>query len=92
MADIKPTQVQLLYRIDIGFDPHRGYAATLLDLPNARQKRIRGNSAEQLMSRLRNVVLEEMHKQKNFPLESERSNNNSPIIMPGGGDPLFNGL
>jgi hypothetical protein len=91
MADIKATQVQLLYRIDIGFDPHRGYAATLLDLPNARQKGIRGNSPEQLMSRLRNVVLEEMHKRKNYPLESE-SQSSSPIITPGGGDPLFNGL
>jgi hypothetical protein len=72
--------VTLLFRIDVGFDPERGYAATVLDIQGERQKGIRAASVEQLVSRLRNVILEEMHKRKNFPLEAERSR----IITPNG--------
>jgi hypothetical protein len=89
MPDIKSTQVKLLFRIDIGFDAQRGYAAAVLDIQHERQKGIRGNSPEQLISRMRNVLLEEFHKQRNFPLESEPGGNHSPIIMPDSGDPLF---
>jgi hypothetical protein len=72
--------VKLLFRIDIGFDPERGYACTVTDVVGEKQKGIRGNSIEQLVSRIRNVLLEEMHKRKSFPLESERSR----IITPNG--------
>lgn len=89
--DLKTPAVRLLFRIDIGFDPHRGYAAAILDLQNHRQKGIRGNSAEQLMSRLRQELIQEMNKMKNFPLESEQGGNHN-IIMPGDGDPLFEGI
>jgi len=71
--------VQHLFRIDIGFDPDRGYAATLTDVPRSImegveiQKGIRGNSIQQLSSRIRNVLNEEMKKRRNFPLESEPS-------------------
>jgi hypothetical protein len=73
----------LIFRIDIGFDPERGYAAALYDVQNERQKGIRANSMEQLTSRLRNVLNEEGHKRRQFPLESEPSR----IITPQG----FNG-
>jgi hypothetical protein len=71
--------VQLIFRIDIGFDPHRGYGAVLLDVPNERQKGIRGNSAEQLASRLRHVIIEELNKKRKFPLETEEPKR---IIVP----------
>ena len=86
--DAKSEAVHLLFRIDIGFSEHRGYAAVVLDVKNERQKGIKGNSPEQLMSRVRNVLLEEFHQRSNFPLESEPSSR-SPIITPSDGDPLF---
>jgi hypothetical protein len=75
----------LLFRIDIGFDPERGYAAAVLDVKNERQKGIRGNSIEQLTSRLRNVLNEEIQTRKQFPLEHERSREPSRIITPDNG-------
>lgn len=70
----------LLFRIDIGFDPARGYAAVVLDVTGERQKGIKGNSIQQITSRLRHVLNEEMAKRKTFPLESEPSR----IITPNG--------
>jgi hypothetical protein len=72
--------VQLLFRIDLGFDEARGYAAVVFDVTQQRQKGIRGNSAEQLASRLRHVLIDELNKRRNFPLESEPSR----IITPNG--------
>lgn len=72
--------VHLIFRVDVGFDPDRGYACTVLDVPNGRQKGIRANSIEQLTSRLRHVLNEEGRKKRNFPLESEPSR----IITPNG--------
>lgn len=63
--------VKVIGRIDIGLDERRGYAATYYDLPNKRMKGIKGSSPEQLISRIRNVFLEEMHKRRHYPLESE---------------------
>lgn len=71
--------VHLMFRIDIGFDPDRGYAAAVLDVLNERQKGIKGNSMEQLASRLRHVLIEEASKKRQFPLERETSK----IITPG---------
>lgn len=79
-------KVAFLFRIDIGLDNDRGYGATVTDVQLNRMKGIKANSMEQLMSRLRQVVLEEARKKRNFPLESEQSR----IITPGTGDPLFN--
>jgi hypothetical protein len=70
-----------IFQIDIGFDPERGYAAAIRDVALDRMKGIRANSPEQLCSRIRNVVLEEFRKKRDFPLESERSEP-SRIIMP----------
>lgn len=78
-------KVAFVFRIDIGLDEDRGYGATVTDVQLGRMKGIKGNSMEQLMSRIRNVVLEEMRRKRNFPLESERAR----IITPGSGDPLF---
>jgi hypothetical protein len=73
-------EVQLLYRVDIGFSEARGYAAALTDIRGERSKGIKGNSIEQLMSRLRNVILETEYRRKHFPLESEPKR----IITPNG--------
>jgi hypothetical protein len=80
------SQIHLLFRVDIGFSEDRGYACSVFDVPNQRMKGIKANSIEQLASRLRNVILEEGRKKRNFPLESEPR---SPIIMPESNDPLF---
>jgi hypothetical protein len=74
-----------MYRIDIGFDPDKGYAAVLLDLQQQRQKGIRGNSVEQLTSRIRRVLIDEEGRKRHFPLEHERTP--ARIITPEG----FNG-
>jgi len=81
-------KVNFIFRVDIGHDPDRGYAATIIDVPNNRTKGIRGNSVEQLVSRIRNVILEEARKKRNFPLEHEAGAQRS-IIMPEDHDPLF---
>lgn len=86
-----PDKVHLLFRLDIGFSEDRGYAAVVMDVPNKRSKGIKGNSPEQLMSRIRNVLLDEMRKKRDFPLESEPGGQRS-IIMPEDNDPLFSGI
>ena len=80
--------VHLLFRIDIGFDPERGYAALLQDPRNQRQKGIRGNSIRQLLRRVHEEVALEEQKMRRFPLEHERDAQKS-IITPGDGDPFF---
>jgi hypothetical protein len=68
--------VQNLYRIDIGFDEKRGYACIIQDVEASLAKGvnvvkgIKGNSAEQLASRLRKVLIEEIGLRRRFPLES----------------------
>lgn len=84
-------KVHLLFRMDIGFSESRGYAAVVTDVPLKRMKSIKGNSPEQLMSRIRNVLLDEMRKKKHFPLESEPGGQHN-IITPDMGDPLFGGI
>ena len=75
----------LLFRIDIGFDPERGYGCAVLDIINSRQKGIRANSIQQLTSRLRNVLNEEVEKRKQFPMEHEKAPQEpSRIITPNG--------
>jgi hypothetical protein len=77
---IKSNKVHLMYRIDIGFSENRGYGAAILNVRNGMSKGIRANSPEQLMSRLRRELIEDMEKAKHFPLESEPSR----IITPDG--------
>jgi hypothetical protein len=75
--------VKLLFRIDVGFDEEKGYGAAVLDVLNERHKGIKANSIQQLTSRLRNVLNEEMEKRRQFPLEHEKER--SRIITPGNG-------
>ena len=75
--------INLIYRIDIGFSEDRGYACAIFDVSrpdNPRQKGIRGNSIEQIASRLRHVLIQEENKRTHFPLESEPAR----IITPNG--------
>lgn len=66
-------KVELLYRIDIGFNSEKGYAAAIADIKGEKQKGIKGNSMEQLTSRIRHALLEVESKRRMFPLESEPS-------------------
>ena len=72
--------VQVLFRIDIGFDPERCYAASIIDAQENKVKGIKGNSIQQLMGRVRHAIIDEMEKKRHFPLEHEREP--SRIIMP----------
>lgn len=66
--------VHLIFRIDVGFDPQRGYGCAVLEImpdKSTRTKGIRANTPEQLASRLRKVLIEELNKRKDFPLEQE---------------------
>ena len=63
--------VNVLFRLDIGYDPERGYAAVLVDVKNQRMKGIKGNSVRQLMRNISSVVAEEEQKMRSFPLEQE---------------------
>jgi hypothetical protein len=71
--------VHLLYKIDIGFDEGRGYAAVIQDVQLSLEKQanvikgIKGNSMEQLARRIRRVLIDEVAKRRQFPLESESS-------------------
>lgn len=73
-------QTIFIFRVDIGLNAEKGYGATVLDVQLGRIKGVKGNSPEQLISRIRNVFLEEMRKKRNFPLESEQ--NQKRIITP----------
>ena len=73
-----------MFRVDIGFNPDKGYGATVLDVANNRMKGIKGNSMRQLLRRVHEVVAEEEQKKRRFPLESEAA---KTIITPG--DPGF---
>jgi hypothetical protein len=71
--------IDLMYQIDVGFDEQRGYVLSILDINRSKtagaaiRKGIKGNSMEQLASRLRHVLIEESNKRRHFPLESEPS-------------------
>jgi len=71
-----PGKVAFLYRVDIGFDPSRCYACTVTDVQMGRLKGLKGGSMEQLLSRIRRVILDEQGKKKHFPLEKEE-----PVII-----------
>ena len=87
-----PYKVHLLYKIDIGFDENRGYAAVIQDVQMSMAKQanvikgIKGNSMEQLASRIRHVLIDEVGKRRHFPLESEPSLIVTPDGFAGGGE------
>ena len=63
--------IHLLFRVDIAYDPERGYAAVLTDVPMKRQKGIKGNSIRQLLRRVHEEVAKEEQQKRRFPLEQE---------------------
>ena len=85
-----------MYRIDIGLSRDRGYLCEIIDVAASKlhntqiTKVIRGGSIEQLASRIRNVLIEEVGRRRHFPLESEPAPVKA-IITPESGDPFFQG-
>ena len=73
----------LMFRIDVGFDPDKGYAAALLDVPSQRMKGIKAGNVRQLMRLVAQEICTEEQKQRRFPLEHERGET-SRIITPNG--------
>lgn len=69
-----------MYRIDIGFNPEKGYAAAIYDVKGERHKGIKANSIRQLCRRIHEAVCDDEQKKRHFPLEHERSR----IITPNG--------
>ena len=64
-------KVRFLYRVDIGFEPERGFAAALADVTQNRTKGIKGNSIRQLMRNVSSAICEDEQKKRRFPLEHE---------------------
>jgi hypothetical protein len=83
--------VNFMFRIDIGFSPTRGYAASILDVIDNKTKGVKGNSIRQLMRQVHEAVAEEEQRKRRFPLEHEASSAPS-IITPDNGDPLFGAI
>lgn len=73
----------LMFRIDIGFDPDRGYGAALLDVHENKMKGIKASNVRQLMRLVSQAICETEQHKRRFPLEHER-NEPSRIITPNG--------
>ena len=73
----------LMFRIDIGFDPERGYGAALFDVLAEKQKGIKASNIRQLMRLVGQAICEAEQKSRRFPLEHERSEPKR-IITPNG--------
>ena len=71
----------VLFRVDFGFDPERGYAAAVIDAQAGKTKGIRGNSMRQLCRNVHEAICEAESKRRRFPLEHEEP---SRIITPNG--------
>lgn len=82
--------MRVMYRIDIAFDPNRGYAAAILDPLDKKVKGVKASNIRQLCRRIHEAVCKDEQKKRRFPLESEASSVSS-IITPGN-DPFFNQL
>lgn len=80
--------VRVMYRIDIGFDPDRGYAAAIFDPIDRKSKGIKASNIRQLCRRLHEAICEDEQKKRRFPLEREAGGS----IITKGQDPLFNQL
>lgn len=80
MAQIAST-TSILFRIDLGFNPEKGYAAVIYDVALDRQKGIKAGSIRQLMRIVSQEVCDCEQKSRRFPLEKEEP---SRIITPNG--------
>ena len=78
-------QTALMFRIDLGFNPEKGYGAVLLqvapDGKNHRQKGIKAGNIRQLMRLVSQEICNEEQAMRRFPLEKEEP---SRIITPNG--------
>lgn len=72
--------VSVMYRLEIGWSPTKGYGAVLVDIAGKKMKGIKGNSIRALMRNCSQVIAEEDQKRRRFPLEHEPSR----IITPNG--------
>ena len=72
----------LMFRIDVGFDPDRGYAAALYDVQGEKQKGVKASNVRQLMRLVGQQICEAEQQKRRFPLEHEREP--SRIITPNG--------
>ena len=70
-------QTVVLFRVDIGYNPGKGYGATIVDVQLNRMKGIKGNSIRNLMRNVNQVVCDEEQKKRRFPLEQE----SAPMII-----------
>ena len=78
----------VLFRVDYGFDPERGYAAAIIDAQESARRQaevtkgIRANSMRQLCRLVGQAVCDAESKRRRFPLEFEAEP--SRIITPNG--------
>jgi hypothetical protein len=63
-------QTIFMFRIDLGFNPDKGYGATVLDVQRQMVKGVKGSSIRQLLRNISAVVAEEEQKKRRFPMES----------------------
>ena len=61
----------VLFRVDFGFDPERGYAAAISDAQAQKVKGIRANSIRELCRLCHQAICEAEQKRRRFPLEME---------------------
>ena len=73
----------VLFRVDYGFDPERGYAAAIMDAQANAVKGIRAHSMRQLARNVHEAICEAESKRRRFPLEQETSDP-PRIITPNG--------
>lgn len=73
----------VLFRVDYGFDPERGYAAAIYDAQGQRTKGIRANSMRQLSRLVSQEICDAESKYRRFPLEME-AKEPPRIITPNG--------
>ncbi len=73
----------VLFRVDYGFDPERGYAASIIDAQSNKMKGIRANSIRQLSRLCHEAICEQESKRRRFPLEFQRAEP-PRIITPNG--------
>jgi len=72
----------ILFRVDYGFDPERGYAGAIADAQSGKMKGVRANSMRQLCRLIHEAICEAESKRRRFPLEFESEP--SRIILPNG--------
>lgn len=61
----------VLFRVDYGFDPERGYAAAIIDAQANKSKGIRANSMRELSRKVSQEICDQESKRRRFPLEFE---------------------